>query len=923
MIKLKSTLALAFAGALVGLPLFAGSCTSDPTNASVRSLERAGKVALVCFGKPGEERVLRPLSDCNNQRRETNDDFGDGTATHLYALITLETRGEVAVVDLTSKESNVLDQDTTTPGETSLPVGAQPVDIVATPKGTAAFVASADVARPGLYALPAELLRPCESDSSRCDAPPATIASWPACALPSLPGSMVMVADPADADGNVRQSCDSGYEAAEAGTIDAEGLGRQKLYVTLPRDGQIVVIDAQSVLESPSSTFYLCPIERTIDLSGDVASVEQDVIEEQPGCAVPEPVAPRPAGAYTATPAGLALVQPVGGSPGASGARLYVADLTAPKIHGLDLDDPCEPSEDDALSLLPTSSDDPTRVVFTDRIAVSGVTPSEKRHLYAIDFMDKSVMAFDVSDGVTAPQPLRAANAELNPFQPDDRVRFAAAPVDVMILERDDPESSGTQVTPLGTECDPRKSAVVCSSESTDCDLGTLYRPSLDFEKGAGPFTLRGVFAMVALASGELAVIDIEDFDAPCRGPKDASCGGEADDHTYSTGEPSCGVVLPHQARDGTYLLSNDDVGRHLPGIQSFPVLSLEDGTVIPEETGPSMVAVGDDGKLAVGGDVLDVTAGVASDDQGPRNTLLMNLENPRVHQADQDWAVTYQGALPGFENKVGDLRVSDGSFVDITAHFCQLGVQSEEAVRASLADDPELTPAQIDEAAVRLADRVFIAEALFESDADYWTGASCSFQDCRSAFGPLETPKSTRDLRIIEAYEDRLEVAGPPGLEAEFVECCFPTLLDYEIRPGDEWVVTGSASGFVHSTIATPESGECRPSCDPRLERRTSRVRYLPESESKEVAPFVNALFSFGIQVKGEPLQRDMAFRFRTQAAFAAIRGQLTNEDRINVQAQQIGYIQATDEIFITDGALEGVLLVPGNLVGDIRQFF
>ncbi|MBL8744255.1 MAG: hypothetical protein JNK04_24280, partial [Myxococcales bacterium] len=629
---------------------------------------------------------------------------------------------------------------------------------------------------------------------------------------------------------------------------------------------------------------------------------------------------PRPSGAYPVTPAGLALVQPVGGTPGATGARLYVADLTAPKIHAVDLSDPCEPTEDEALSLLPTSSEDPTRVVLTDRISVSGLTPSGKRHLYAIDYADKSVMAFDVSDGAVGQQPLRAANAELNPFQPDDRARFGAAPVDVLILERDDPEPNGTGVTPLGIQCDPRAEADVCANDDDDsCDLGTRYRPTLDYEEGAGPFTLRGVFAVVVLASAEVAVIDIEDFDAPCRGPRDGGCPGGPPNAAFATDEPSCGVVIPNQARAGTYLLSNDDVGRHRPGIQSYPVLSLEDGTVLTPDTGPSMVAL-ETGSLAVGGEIVDVLEELfITNEDGRRNTLLLNLENPRVHQIDQDWSITYQGALPGFEDKVAELDIGDGSFIDTTGHFCRLGVQSEAAVRESLSADPDLTEAQIDEAAARFADRVFIAESLFEPEADYWDGASCSYQECRTAFGPLETPKSTRDLRIVEAFEDRLEVADPEGVDPALVGCCFPTLVDYEIRPGDEWIVTGSSSGFVHSVIATPGTGECRPSCDPRLERRTSRVR---GSSGDDTIPFVNALFSFAIQVQGE-LTRDMAFRFRTQGSFTPIRGQLTDDQRSNVQAQQIGYIQATDEIFVTDGSLEGVLLVPGDLVGDIRQYY
>jgi len=948
----RATAVVLALGALL-VPALLGSCTGEDTNASVRSLERAGRAAFVCLGAPfdtddqNSERdiasSLQPLSACTNERRETNSDFGsDDLALHVYALITLETRGEVAVVDLTSKESNVLDQDTVTPGETSLPVGAQPIEIAATPNGTAAFVASADVTRPGLYALPSELMRPCESDRSgaRCDDPPATIASWPACRLSSVPGAMVMVADPANNEGAVRTSCDGDYEPRvndrpTLGDIDSEGHGRQKLYVTLPREGSIVVIDAQALLERDAGSFDDCTVERSLVLSGDAAPQLTDEIEQGPGCAVPEQAIPRASGAYPVTPAGLALVQPIGGTPGATGARLYIADLTAPKIHNIDLSNPCEPRKDEIGALLPTSSADPTRAVFTDRLAVSGITPSKSRYLYAIDFMDKSVMAFDVSDGANLPEPLRTAHPELNPFQPGDRVRFGAAPVDVMILERDDPESIAGGVTPLGTLCDPNPNAKVCSSESTECDLGTLYRTSADYEVGAGPFTLRGVFAMVALASGELAVIDIEDFDAPCRGPKTPSEAAGCDagfEGGQTSNEQSCGVVIPHEPRSAVYLLSSDDVGRHEPGIQSFPVLSQEDGTVIGEAFGPTLVGVGEAFRLAVGGDILegdDIADGVASDEQGPRNTLFLNLANPRVHQADQDWAITYQGALPGFEERVADLRMTDGLFVDSTTRFCELGVQSEEAVRALLTDSG--ATGDIDAEAVRLADRVFINEPLAPNDSDYWGNAACSFEACRGAFGPPESPTTARDLRITEAFDDRLEIATPADVTADLVECCFPTLVDYEVRPGDEWVLVGGASGFVHSTIATPGSGECRPSCDSRLERRKSRIRYSFDTDEDKI-PFVNALFSLAIVVKtttSDPAKevvlpaRDMSFRFRTQAAFTPIRGQLTSDDRLNVQAQQLGYVPATDEIFVTDGALEGMLLVPGDLVGDIRQFF
>jgi hypothetical protein len=112
-----------------------------PINASVRALERSGTVAFVCLGAPGEGSA-RPLDDCDESLFDRVDDFGEeGRSPHLYALVTQETRGEVALVDLSTGSDSLLDQDPSTPGDSFLPVGARPVSILATPGGTAAFVA--------------------------------------------------------------------------------------------------------------------------------------------------------------------------------------------------------------------------------------------------------------------------------------------------------------------------------------------------------------------------------------------------------------------------------------------------------------------------------------------------------------------------------------------------------------------------------------------------------------------------------------------------------------------------------------------------------------------------------------------------------------------------------------------------------------
>jgi hypothetical protein len=69
--------------------------------------------------------------------------------------------------------------------------------------------------------------------------------------------------------------------------------------------------------------------------------------------------------------------------------------------------------------------------------------------------------------------------------------------------------------------------------------------------------------------------------------------------------------------------------------------------------------------------------------------------------------------------------------------------------------------------------------------------------------------------------------------------------------------------------------------------------------------------------------LTRGMLFRFVTQGSFAALTLPLTNEDRPYVSPLSIHYLRPTDEIVVTDGALEGLLLLRGSLRGEARQYF
>jgi hypothetical protein len=97
-----------------------------------------------------------------------------------------------------------------------------------------------------------------------------------------------------------------------------------------------------------------------------------------------------------------------------------------------------------------------------------------------------------------------------------------------------------------------------------------------------------------------------------------------------------------------------------------------------------------------------------------------------------------------------------------------------------------------------------------------------------------------------------------------------------------------------------------------------------------KDGDPFAHAgvafRFAIVLPTTDDPratLEPDLAFRFTTQGPFTPLRVELTSDQRAAVQTQQLGFLPATDDLFLTDGGLEGLLLVPTNLLGDVRQYY
>jgi hypothetical protein len=839
----------------------------------LRSLQESGDVTAVCVAADG---TGRRLAECP--------DFETGERT-LLALVTQTMTDEVAVVRLVSgavpdlDDGEVVDLDPSMPGYTFARLPGRPGDIVTSPGGAASFVGITSPGRQGIVALPTTCMGPppggADEDESRRD-----ITSFAGCSLPGAPGDLTVLVDAPAGDGSVALSCDrslgtesgtpvgaSRSECAADLTTELGPPGRRKLLVTLPDLGQLAVIDAQSLVDREPGTYGPCEIERWVPLQVDlpVAPVSEQLPPDidDPSCQPAElPTTPAPANPLP-VPSGLAL---------SDDGRLFVGDRGAPVIHVFDARSPCSMTE--LAPLLPQAHEDPDRAVKTSKLAVSPITPKNQRFLYAIDEFDQpgaSVMAFDVSPGSSLRTPIVRPGSPRLPLEPADRIGFLAPAVDVGFALRDLPESDATGVAVTGALCDPRPGAPAPGGE---------YQPTSDFTSGARPALLRGVFGFVLLSSGQVVVIDVDDFDAPCRRPIQTNpepvadfrgCSGDVDLPEYLTedglpdgsptvsAEVSCSVVQPHRVRSALPAANSPQVGVRAPSLRAFPQFSSPDTSspttlegrpkllavdfdpLTPDKPQPALVYVGSELYGPEGeGTTLDKNPLTAE-----QNSLVLPLVEPRGYPANENFSLTYEGAIMAARQS-GFFDAVNGLVNDETADYCDSGVYSVESMRSFGAERFGLDGDDLETFARQHADYVQITGGFLDEDDVYWRsprGESCSRDFCESQFGESDARQLSplRDLRILEAYQDRLVVEPREYLGEESraelaaqIDCCFPAGAAYTIRSAEQWVLTGASSGFRHDVVAREQadgSFRCERDCDPRKKYFQSRVFELSQA--------------------------------------------------------------------------------------------
>jgi hypothetical protein len=750
----------------LGLSLSFG-CGRQNETAALRALRVAGDVSLLCLGRDADGQLTQGLdrAQCPDFEHAPN----SAEQRHLMALLTQPSTGEVAAVDLTASPAKVIDYEPTAPGYSFLPIGAEPTALVTTPGGIASFVAVGETGREGIFGLPSSCV-----SARPADAPLRDLRTWPACRLPSAPGPMMLLTDPAIDDDldpstppRVRERCSASYVdpeeligAAPAAAreqcpadLAREGgpPGRRKLAVTLPALSEIWVLDAQELLDRAPGTFDACIPEKTVVLQPETPDqserIPSDLQSNSPSCMPlgydhgPAPVNVRP------WPADLALSDDL---------RLFVADSQAPVIHVLDAGDPC--TLQSLPGLYPLSYTDPGAVITTRKVAVSPLTTKGKRFVYAVDDSSTitagSLIPFDVSPNSTERTPLVRERAPFTPGEPPDRIFLPRDVADVEFAYLDDVPASDpvTKIAIEGVACDPNP---LIQPDSP----AALYRTSADRTSGARPANLRGTFAYAALHSGQIAVVDVEDLDAACRRPVSANpapdenlYGCKNDDPGVSdyrigglvptvSDELSCNVVVPHRARGRSFFSNPPASSTVSAGLLAFPTLTLSDGrSVLTDQSDegrnqPKMLGVpyvaGQPAAVYIG-PLEYATDQVSHLELDPTETdhssVLLSYEEPRAFIPNEDFTATYEGVVRA-EREALFRPPADGSSVGtvdegLNASFCSSGVQdldlTAEVGRSLKVSDPD----SIAKFSRDHADYVQITGPLLDEDDAYWLGA-------------------------------------------------------------------------------------------------------------------------------------------------------------------------------------------------------
>jgi hypothetical protein len=349
------------------------------------------------------------------------------------------------------------------------------------------------------------------------------------------------------------------------------------------------------------------------------------------------------------------------------------------------------------------------------------------------------------------------------------------------------------------------------------------------------------------------------------------------------------------------------------------------------------------------------------------RNSVALAYRQPRAFYPEEEITVTYEGVFVS-ERRIGLLRLGGpeepNRLEDADARFCDRGVQDASLTR-EVGIELGVEQEQLDAFVRRHADYVQLIAELPEESDSYWStrrsvGYTCGDQGdgngyfaCEAIFGTPEEPTPARELRVVEAYQNRLVIEPREPERSDILDllyCCFGAgeVLSYVVRAGHQWVVRSSASGFQHNVVAGPES-RCVRDCAPRRAWHRGRAfevatrsqvcddengecshqacvfpasEALDDEEAGEGLPgpvphdspcvFQNLTLRFAVYRGRHQSERDMAFAWDLTGGFVPLTVSLLSAGGTTaVLPQSLVYVPQIVSLAVTDGAQKGLTFV------------
>ena len=435
------------------------------------------------------------------------------------------------------------------------------------------------------------------------------------------------------------------------------------------------------------------------------------------------------------------------------GARVFVTDDANPVVHVLDVSDPANRTELAPLAVgvrnraAAVSGNVRARRYGCD-VATDPDHCAATRYLFLTSADDGAVVAWDIGRGARVlPNQLPQPNLRGSRIQPSlraDRVALVSPATALVAINTTLYDPAAQPVAESGTV------------DETTCSAG--YTP-------VDQSVFSGVFMGVVLRTGQLAILDLDDYnvdawEAQCRRAAGSTLNG-----AYR--------FVRHAPRASTTLATAPALSA--PPVVSAVIQGAAHGQTLEGASAPTF-ACGD--SRAQSGS----TTCTATNSFGvhlPQRQIGVSAGAPVYGPTDpftsrnETWTFTFEGLLPGLDQYGGAITAdaSGGLRVDAPgALFCTRGALARDGVAhdvLSIVSDP--TP--------------------LAADADL----------CSRVFGSGTAPLN-RDFAVRRAFEDHVlvDVSAEVG-DVGLVGRCFPQAVHFQVRAGQQWVAIGGVSGFVH----------------------------------------------------------------------------------------------------------------------------